>query len=541
MPQPQYGRDEDHTDGGQLLNASATEDRKLGASAAQVLAGPAVRSAGALICAVILLVVGVAHSGALGNHFFGSDTWPWLVSTHLTSMSDVGRVAFSPIMSGTRFASEVALFYHPLTALSYSLDQAVFGLDPLGFYATNLLIHLVAVGALFGLARALGSSWWAAAAAALILGLHPIAAATVPSLPRRQDMVVAALLLLSLNFLARAGLSAVRVKWSAVAAALALFFLALGGKEIAYAALPAVAVLALTTSRRLTRAVPITLSFLALEVVAFAIRWRILGGLGGYYGSESVRGRLDGLLEFYVRPYVTDVLWPFQPVMPDRLRDWLLLLAVVLAVVIVALAAASGQRRTLAAFGLVWQASFLALYAAVHTSLSAYLLYVPLAGFALLVAAVLDAVGDRLRSNWSEVSVGGVATTLSGFGAAALLLGVLWTSPLRASYSEFRDASFVSDEFIRQAIPCIASAPPDAPVVVAGLPHAIVYGTPESQFMDAFVFERYSLESVLRVYASDVTRSVEVLDSQEVVAPPTTVNVSCRQDQGRWLVETRIA
>ena len=90
---------------------------------------------------LVLVVTGAAYAGALGNPFFGSDTWPWLVSTRVESAGDVLRVAFSPIMSGTSFVAQVAHFYHPLTALSYSLDQILFGLHPGAFYATNQLIH----------------------------------------------------------------------------------------------------------------------------------------------------------------------------------------------------------------------------------------------------------------------------------------------------------------------------------------------------------------------------------------------------------------
>src|SRR5436309_15972465 len=106
-------------------------------------------------------------------------------------------------MSGTSFVAAVAHFYPPLTALTYSLDQALFGLSPFAFYTTNLLIHLAAVAALYSLASGLGASWWAASTCALMLGVHPVAAAAVPSLPRRQDLVVAALLIGSMSLLAR--------------------------------------------------------------------------------------------------------------------------------------------------------------------------------------------------------------------------------------------------------------------------------------------------------------------------------------------------
>ena len=303
------------------------------------MAGRAHGSWGHISIALVLAVAGAAYAADLGNPFFGSDTWPWLVSTRIGSASDVLRVAFSPIMSGTRFVAEVALFYHPLTALSYSLDQLLFGLNPGAFYATNLLLHLAAVGALYALARGLGASWWAASACALVLGLHPIAAATVPSLPRRQDLVVAALLLGSMTLLVRAGVGEAQMKWRWLVGALTLFFLALGGKEIAYAGLAVVPFILAATRRSLL----VVLGFLLLEAIAFGIRWRVLGGLGGYYGAAAL-GSSQGVVEYFVRPYVTDVLWPFHSVLPDRLRDWLLLMGLVAILLAVAIAGFSAHR-----------------------------------------------------------------------------------------------------------------------------------------------------------------------------------------------------
>jgi len=63
---------------------------------------------------------------------------------------------------------------------------------------------------------------------ALVLGLHPVAAATVPNLPRRQDLVVAPMLVGSMSLLARARVGADHTRWGLVAGSLALYFLALG-------------------------------------------------------------------------------------------------------------------------------------------------------------------------------------------------------------------------------------------------------------------------------------------------------------------------
>lgn len=498
------------------------------------------------------MLVGSAagYVGNLGNPFFGSDTWPWLVSTRIDSVGDVLRVAFSPIMSGTSFVAEVAHFYHPLTALSYSLDQALFGLNPFAFYATNLLIHLAAVGALFSLARGLGASWWAASICALMLGLHPVAAATVPSLPRRQDMVVGALLIGSMSLLARARIGAPRLNASALVGAMALFGLALGGKEIAYAGLavvpfviacawPRTAVKGGKPTDMLTTAAPIVAGFLLLEALAFGVRWAVLGGLGGYNGSAAAMGSTQGLIEFYVRPYVTDVLWPVHAVMPERLRDWLLVLGCVAVVATVATAGFRSQRQLLVVTGVAWQAAFLLLYAVVHTSLSPYLLYVPLAGLALLVGALLDGAADLLLSH-RTARLAAACALVSAAGAAVLVLGVLRSSALLTDYPEFRDAGSASQQFIDQAIPCLASAPPGTVVEVDSLPHRIDYGTPDSQFIDAYVFEAYSLESVVRLRAPNTRAQVDVRSTQDVTARPPSVIVTCAQTGDRWQISARV-
>jgi len=504
--------------------------------------------------AVALLLSCAAYVQNLGNPFFGSDTWPWLVSTRAESGADVLRVAFSPIMSGTNFVAEVAHFYHPLTALSYSLDQALFGLNPFAFYATNLLIHLVAVGALYSLARGAGASCWASAVCALVLGLHPIAAATVPSLPRRQDLVVGALFISSMSLLARASIGGRQPRWRWLAGALALFFLALGGKEIAYAGLAVVPfVIACGWWRGdlrpgepkqfLKAAAPVVAGFAIVEAVAFGVRWSVLGGLGGYNGSATAMGSTQGIIEFFVRPYVTDVLWPFQWAMPNRLRDWLLVLACLGLVLAIATAGFRRPRQILVVTGVVWQAAFLLLYAVVHTSLSPYLLYVPLAGLALVVCGLLDGAPDQIRravraSPWSGLTR--ACAVVSTAGSALLVLGVLRTSALLTEYPEFRDAGSASNQFIDQAIPCLASVPAGTVVSVENLPHRIDYASSDSQFIDAYVFEAYSLESVVRLLAPDTRVQVEVRSTEDVNVRSPTLAVTCSQAGDQWQVAARV-
>jgi hypothetical protein len=355
-----------------------------------------------------------------------------------------------------------------------------------------------------------------------------------------------------MSLLVRANLGSRQPRRGVIAGALVLYALALGGKELAYAGLPLVPFALLCAPRTvplgdrrlLRRTVAVCACFLAVEVIAFAIRWRVLGGLGGYYGSEANRGNLSGALEFFLRPYVDAMLWPIHAVLPDRLRDWLTVVLVGLVIAVLAAARLRRQLLSIVLFGLVWQASFLALYIAAHNPLDAYLLYVPLAGFALVLGALLEG-GWRwlatLRTRATptrrgvQIRLSDLALLVAAVAGACFVLATLWVSPLRMAYSEFPDAGYVSDRFLAAALPCLASAQGTAQI--DGLPNRVDYNTAESRFVDAFVFDNYSMESVLRLLAPDAPVTAQVNSLSDVHQRPSEVRVSCDGDpQHRDLV-----
>src|SRR5581483_8080581 len=85
-----------------------------------------------------------------------------------------------------------ALFFRPLSTLSYALDYALSGMNPVVFHATDVAIHVAATLALFALSTLVGLGRWPAAIGGLAFALHPIMATVVPDLPRRHDSLAAA-------------------------------------------------------------------------------------------------------------------------------------------------------------------------------------------------------------------------------------------------------------------------------------------------------------------------------------------------------------
>ena len=65
-----------------------------------------------------------------------------------------------------------AVFFRPVVSLTFWVDHALFGLDPLGYGLTNLALLLACVGMLFLLLKALGLRAGVAAAGALVWALN---------------------------------------------------------------------------------------------------------------------------------------------------------------------------------------------------------------------------------------------------------------------------------------------------------------------------------------------------------------------------------
>jgi protein O-mannosyl-transferase len=79
----------------------------------------------------------------------------------------------------------------PVTVASYALDQALFGVLPLGFHLSQIVYQLIACGLFFGLSRRIGLSHAGAALALIVFALHPASAEPVSWVSGRKDVLCA--------------------------------------------------------------------------------------------------------------------------------------------------------------------------------------------------------------------------------------------------------------------------------------------------------------------------------------------------------------
>lgn len=323
---------------------SVDRERTVTTSSGVVSSGVRVPAAAAFIVAV------VAHRTSVTYWFTASDTVPMIESSRVTGPGDLAAIFTQPMMAGTRFV-EFALFYRPVSSLSYAVDHAVWGLDPAGYHLTSVLLHGVAAAAATVALAAVTRRRLAGASGGLLFAVHPVTAEVVPSAVRRHDVLVTIFLLAALVLFVRSRRAT--GGRGALAGSLVAFVLALSSKELALL-FPGLVVawVALGWDRPWSRdaladATRAVAPFLLVTAGVVAVRIAVLGQLGGYK-RNSVPSPAEVVLILVEYPlslgYPHDVVG--MGVLPGAPLGWRVVTGVLAALgVPVLLAAAVTARR----------------------------------------------------------------------------------------------------------------------------------------------------------------------------------------------------
>jgi hypothetical protein len=205
--------------------------------------------------------------------------WPaWLEWTFLSSHFDVG--------------------WRPLTALSFTANRLLAGLEPLLYRGTDIALHALAAWLVAAVARRLapGLPPWSRWLAAALFLAHPVAGEVVPFLARRSYSLATVLSLTAvLVYLApldgaqgdaRGG--APRPARGTSLAAGVLLALGLAANEVAVLAAAALPFLARAHFGVRAPVLSASTAWLAVPAtIALALRTAVVGGLGGYELDEG--------------------------------------------------------------------------------------------------------------------------------------------------------------------------------------------------------------------------------------------------------------
>lgn len=160
-----------------------------------------------VVCLSLVAVVVLCFANALGNEFVFDDIYLVTVNKQIQSLN-------LPLLLSS---------YRPIRDISYAIDFALWGQDPMGFHFTSILIHAANVLLVFALVRRLTEDLVSATLTALIFAVHPIQTDAVTYISGRRDILFTLFYLLAFH----SYLTYYRSRWSVKAVACFLLFLLL--------------------------------------------------------------------------------------------------------------------------------------------------------------------------------------------------------------------------------------------------------------------------------------------------------------------------
>lgn len=149
--------------------------------------------AAALACA--------AYANTLTHDFVWDDRHTVVLNEHIRSLGNLPDLVSEHVFAGAGEAMEgvaVTHYYRPVWMVTLALDHALWGLRPLGYHLTNILLH----AANSALVTWLLIAWLGAPAAALgagaLFALHPVHTEAVAWVSARNELLLAGFLLAAL-------------------------------------------------------------------------------------------------------------------------------------------------------------------------------------------------------------------------------------------------------------------------------------------------------------------------------------------------------
>lgn len=223
-------------------------------------------------------------------------------------------------------------YWRPTFTLFHIINFRLFGSDPQGWHAANIVLHTIVCLLAFCLLRRSGVQAAIAFTAVLIFAVHPVHVESVAWISGSPDLLFAAAFLGSLCFTHS---FASNRRWVCLLAALLLYAVALGAKEIGVLCLPLYYFVLSNENETQSDKRPL-IAFGVVAAVYFALRWVVLGAFSrppeDAVGVGSAILSVPSIFVFYLRqvffPYWLGANYPLEPVSQIDVGEFLLPLAI---------------------------------------------------------------------------------------------------------------------------------------------------------------------------------------------------------------------
>jgi protein O-mannosyl-transferase len=136
-----------------------------------------------LLCLGLMVLVCAFYAPVIHNGFIGYDDGQYIVDN-----SYVKDGLTWPTVEWA-FTSFEQANWHPLTWLSHALDCSLFGLNPAGHHAVNVLLHAINAALLFLLLQGATGFRWRSLMVAALFALHPVNVESVAWAAERKNVL----------------------------------------------------------------------------------------------------------------------------------------------------------------------------------------------------------------------------------------------------------------------------------------------------------------------------------------------------------------
>ena len=295
---------------------------------------------------LIALVAFVVFANSLGGDFVYDDQRQILRNPLIQDSTLYSKALVSDVWAFKGDGSIAASnYYRPTFVAWLILNFKIFGTSPFGWHLLNVLLHVFVCALCFLLLRRWNVSQNTAFAVALIFAVHPVHTESVAWISGSPDLLFAAAFLGSLWF---ADKFAFEKKLPSLIAAVALYAVALGAKEVALLCVPVYFLIfaeriKTNDDKKRSSNSPLTLTaiFAAAAALFFLARWAVLGKIAQPIEDapafSNVLLTVPSVFVFYFKqmffPLVLGENYPLRPVSEIGLTNFVLPLIISTAIV----------------------------------------------------------------------------------------------------------------------------------------------------------------------------------------------------------------
>ncbi len=369
------------------------------------------------LCALLVAAVFAIYGQTLWHGFISYDDGDYVTkNTHVNGGLTLESIRWA-------ITEHNACNWHPLTWLTHMLDCQLYGLEPGGHHATNVILHAAAAVFLLLALRRLTGRIWPSALAAALFALHPLRVESVAWISERKDVLSGLMFMLTLLAYAR---YIGKPGWPRYLCLMAVFALGLSSKPMLVTTPMVLLLLDYWPLNRLRSVVDLRARFLeklpllamsaASSLLTMAIQapaMAIFNELGTPWRVANAVVACAAYLGKMIHPVDLAIFYPHPY---DQLAWWRVVVAALVLCGITAAAAAMWRRHPYLIVGWLWNLGMLVpvigLVQVGLQSMADRYTYLPQIGIYIAIAWGAAAMTARWPQTRAPVAAGAVAALI---------------------------------------------------------------------------------------------------------------------------------